>query len=467
MMEMTTRTIMEKVEAFLSASGLKAKELEAAARKIIADAAKKDAVAIGNEMQVKAAEPGVYHIDDARGLYLKKSSPSAGSYFFRYRFGLKRREMGLGSIADVPLADARKKARALVAQRDDGGDPIEARRQKKAKAVADADAAKKKVTFAQAAKTYLETHAPSWKHSGARSGWWNPIEKYALPVIGAKLLGDIVVEDVAAAMNAAVMAKAPVMARKVRASIEQVIDSGIALGQRDAKSGNPARLKLVKKVGALGKHRTKHYRRIELDDAPAAFRRLKELAATPAPTGVTRGPVPMTQTAFAAWVFMIATAARPTEAIKARWSEIDLTRGLWTLPDERMKGDKEHVVPLSSTALWALELMQVKRTSDAVFAGRGGASLSDNSFSEAAKKAGVDAGTPHSWRSIFRDWAGDVDNAPRELAEAALAHTLSAVEGAYRRGTAVRKRAPMMQRYADWLENDAPARVVPFPAKAS
>jgi integrase len=478
MTTVATKTVLAAMEAFLSASGIGAKDFEEAARRIIAKAKGKASggvkKAIVNTAQVMSAAPGVYRIGNAVGLYLKKSGDDTGSYFFRYRFGKKRREMGLGPISGptaITLATARDKAGELARERKTR-DPIEARKQAKAASIiaaeVDAATAKKRVTFATAAKTYLEINAPKWKHKYARAGWWNPLEKYALPVIGAKALDSIVVEDVAAAMNAAIKAKAPVMARKVRASVEQVIDAGIALGQRDAKSGNPARLKLVEKVAGLNKHKTQHYRRIELDAAPAAFRRLRELAATPVPVEVTRGGTkPMDDVAAAAWVFMIATAARPSEALKAKWSEINLDKGLWTLPSERMKSDKEHPVPLSSAALWALELMRAKRTSDAVFPGRGGAPLASSSFAEAVKNAGIDAGAPHSWRSIFRDWAGDIDDAPRELAEAALAHTLGAVEGAYRRGSAIRKRSPMMERYAQWLEHDAPTRVVAFPTQAA
>jgi integrase len=484
MTKVATKTVLAGMEALLGASGLEAKELEKAAKKIEAAARKiiagiKAATsgsarkAIVNTSQVMSAAPGVYRISNAVGLYLKKSGDDTGSYFFRYRFGEKRREMGLGPISGptaITLAKARDKAGELARLRKTA-DPIEARkRAKKAaadKAEADAAAAKKQVTFEAAARAYLETNAPKWKHKYARAGWWNPLEKYALPVIGAKALDSIVVEDVAAAMSAAVRAGAPVAARKVRASIEQVIDAGIALGQRDARSGNPARLKLVEKVAGLNKHKTQHYRRINLDDAPAAFRRLKELAATPVPAAPRGGVKPMDDVAGCAWVFMIATAARPSEALKAKWSEIDLNKKLWTLPAERMKSDKEHAAPLSSAALWALELMQAKRTGDAVFPGRGGAPLASSSFSDAVKKAGIDAGAPHSWRSIFRDWAGDIDDAPRELAESALAHTLGAVEGGYRRGTAIKKRIPLMDRYANWLENDAPARVVAFPGQAA
>jgi integrase len=423
---------------------------------------------INTSLQAANATPGSWRVEGAVGLYLLVREGGARSWVWRYRFDGKRRAMGLGAFKEVSLAAARAAVDELKPLRRKGVDPINARRREREANIARERATAKQVAFADAAKAYLETHAPKWKHIYARSTWWGPIKKYALPAIGDMFLGDIEPAHVAAAMNAAIKAKAPVMARKVRAAIEQVIDAGIALGQRDAKSGNPAQLKLVEKIATLGKHKTRHYPRIkELEDAPAIFRKLKGLAATPPQAPASGGPTPSDDVAFAAWVFMIATAARPSEALKARWSEVDFEKKLWTLPDVRTKSDKEHSAPLSSTALWALELMKARQVSDAVFPGRGGAPLGGSTFAEAAKKAGLDAGAPHSWRSIFRDWAGDIDDAPRELAEAALAHTLDAVEGAYRRGTAIKKRRPMMQRYADWLENDASTRVVAFPARAS
>jgi integrase len=462
---------IQAARAALKSAGIAAGKIEAALHALGLAPKPKRAKTLTNTMQVKAAPIGVHRIGGggAKGLYLKKSGAKTGAYFFRFRYGDKRRSMGLGSIDEISLADAISKAGELTRQRKTV-DPIEARRQEKIDKQlvkeADATAAKKRVTFAQAAKTYFDTNAPKWKHPGARAGWWNPIEKYAFPVLGHLALNDIEAAHVAAAMDAAVAARAPVMAKKIRAQIEQVIKLGVALGQRDATKKNPAEREAVALITKLGKTKTQHYRRIDLDAAPAAFQRLKELAATPAPAGVTRGPVPTTDIACAAWVFMIATAARPSEALKAKWSEINLAKSLWTLPDERMKGNKEHAVPLSSAALWALELMKAKRISDAVFPGRGGAPLADTSFATAPKKAGIDAGAPHSWRSVWRDWAFEIGRIDRELAEAQLAHSLGAVEKAYRRGSAVEARRPAVEAYAAWLEGDG-AKVVAFPKRAS
>jgi integrase len=114
--------------------------------------------------------------------------------------------------------------------------------------------------------------------------------------------------------------------------------------------------------------------------------------------------------------------------------------------------------------LAVLDRQQRVRTGDAVFPGRSGAPLSYASFATAPAKAGIDACTPHGWRSCFRDWCGDIGDVPRDLAEAALAHALGAVEEAYWRGSrAVERRRKVMEDYAAWLLAGE-RRVVAFPA---
>jgi integrase len=193
-----------------------------------------------------------------------------------------------------------------------------------------------------------------------------------------------------------------------------------------------------------------HYRAVKIDDAQEVFRALKAEEGS----------------AFAAWLFTVLTAARPSEALEARWAEIDFDRGLWTLPPERMKSAKQHVVPLSTAALAVLDRQQRVRTGDAVFPGRSGSPLSYASFATApATKAGIDACTPHSWRSVFRDWAGDIGRVDRDLTEASLAHSLGAVEAAYRRQSAIEARRPAMEEYSKWLMSES-ADVVAFPKRA-
>jgi hypothetical protein len=102
------------------------------------------------------------------------------------------------------------------------------------------------------------------------------------------------------------------------------------------------------------------------------------------------------------------------------------------------------------------------RTGDAVFPGSSGSPLSYNPFAVAPGKAGVDAGTPHSWRSVFRDACGDRLPVDRDLADAALSHALGDVEGAYRRETAIEAGRPGMESYASWLLGEG-ANVIAFP----
>jgi integrase len=399
--------------------------------------------------QAANAEAGVHGAGD--GLYLRKLSdePGSGSWVYRFRLGGKRREMGLGPLARLSLADARKKARTLAAQRDEGRGPIEARHKEKADNLA-ASRAASPTTFRQAAEAYLKDFAPTWKHRRAVQDWLNPIVRYAFPVIGELPLDEIQVEHVRAVLRAAIKAGAPENARRVRMRIESVLDDAELRGQRDPARRNPAEAK-AHAFAKRSKGERPHYRRLPLDDAPAAFRAIQERAET--------------DSRYAAWAFMIATAARPGEALGAQWSEVDLERKLWTVPAARMKGGKAHVAPLSSLALAILERQAGRRTGDAIFPGRSGSPLAYARFATAPAEAKINAATPHSWRSVFRDWCGDVGRIDRDLAEAALAHSLGAVEGSYRRESAIEARRPVMEAYARWLTGGG-ANVVAFPARA-
>jgi integrase len=437
----------KEIAAMIQASGVSAKAIFAHLKP-----AGKPAKAISTQQQAENASPGVYRVKDAKGLYFKKGEGGSGSWIYRFRFGGKRPEMGLGALAEATLSEARDRTEEARRQVKAGVNPILARGAAKAETSRVNAIAASRWTFAKAAEDYLAAHASSWKHAASRRLFINPIEKYAYPVIGNKLLDDIRVEDIVAIMDATVAAKAPTAGPRVRLRIEQVINAAIALGQRDASLGNPAAAKLVKAVRPMAKAADEHFRRIPLDDAPAIFRALKERAED--------------SSAFAAWTFMIACASRPgEEALKARWSEIDRDKRLWTVPAARMKNGKEFVVPLSSVALAVLKQQEGRRVDDAVFPGISGSPLSYTAFSRAPAKAGIDAGSPHSWRSIFRDACGDKLRVDRDLAEAALAHSLGKVEAAHRRETAVEARRAVMEAYADWLMGEG-VNVIAFKSRA-
>jgi integrase len=359
--------------------------------------------------------------------------------------------MGFGRFPRVSYKEACDLADKYTKRRDDGGDPIEARKRERAETRAKE---KGPVTFRQEAEAYLEAHGSSWKHRYAKAVWLNPLVAYGYPVLENVSLNDAAIEHVIAVMKAAETAGAAETARRLRARIEAILDFAIAHGHRDAVRGNPASAKLIATVHpSKRKGERAHYRAVDLDDAPAIFRELQAQAQD--------------STALSAWALMILCACRPSEALNAQWSEINLDAKVWVIPSQRMKSPREHAIPLSDAAVRVLERQAKFRTGEAVFPGRGGSPLSYNVFATAPANAKppIDGGTPHSWRSIFRDWAGDKTDFPRDLSESALAHSLGPTEAAYRRRTAIEKRRLMMSAYSNWLEAKG-ADVIAFRGKA-
>jgi integrase len=281
---------------------------------------------ISAALQAANAPVGVHKVAGVAGLYLKIGETGAGSYFYRYRLGDRRREIGLGSREKVSLADACKAAKAWAVLRDEGHDPIETRRRERADNLAKSRA-QQPITFKQMAETYLHAHGASWKHRYAKAGWWNPLAKFAFPIIGGLGLDEIEISHITAIMLRAERAGAPDTARRVRSRIELVLNAAIAQALRTATLINPAGGKLIAAAHpSKRKGERPHYRAVKIDDAQEVFRALKAEEGS----------------AFGAWLFMVLAAARPSAALEARWAEVDFDRRLWTLPPERMKSAKQH-----------------------------------------------------------------------------------------------------------------------------
>jgi integrase len=151
--------------------------------------------------------------------------------------------------------------------------------------------------------------------------------------------------------------------------------------------------------------------------------------------------------------FLILTATRTSETLCATWDEIDWKRDLWIVPAERMKAGKDHRVPLGPRSRELLMEMKSIRVNDFVFPGaKPGRPLSQMSLLMTLRRMGFGHITAHGFRSSFRDWVAECTSFPSEVAELALAHTVSnAVEAAYRRGDLLEKRRLLMNEWARYV----------------
>jgi integrase len=327
----------------------------------------------------------------------------------------KRREMGLGSLRDVSLAKARDRATEARQSLVDGLDPLATRNRPKV------------MTFGEAADALIESMSSSWRNDKHRAQWRMTLTLYCEPV-RSKSVAEVTTEDVLKVLKP-LWTEKPETASRLRGRMERVLDFARARGQRAGE--NPARWRghldaVLPKRARLTRG---HHKAMPFDDVPAFIAALRER----------EGVAPR------ALEFAILTAARSGEVLGARWEELSLEKGLWTVPARRMKAGREHRVPLSRRAVEILRDMERVRLSEYVFPGmKRGRPLSVMALEMVLRRMKQDV-TVHGFRSAFRDWAGERTHFPREVAEAALAHLVGdAVERAYRRGDALGKRRELM-----------------------
>jgi integrase len=383
---------------------------------------------------------------DGGGLFLQVSASGSKSWVFRFKEGGRLREMGLGPTHTVSLAEARQKALDCRKVRLDGGGPIEARKAERMKAKLDAA---KAMTFAACAERYIAAHKAGWKNDKHAAQWPATLGTYVYPVFGSLPVQAVDVGLVMKAIEPLWTVK-PETASRVRGRIESILDWATARGYRQGE--NPARWR-----GHLE----------NLLPRKTKVRRVEHHAALPYPEIAAFAAELRQQEGVAARAleFAILTAARTGEVIGGRWEEINLAEKLWTIPAERMKAGKEHRVPLSARALAIVEELAKVRESDFVFpGGRHGRPISNMAMLMTLRRMGRGDLTAHGFRSSFRDWAAERTTFPADVAEMALAHTVSdKVEAAYRRGDLFQKRRQLAEAWAKFC-TVAPAagQVVPI-----
>ena len=384
-----------------------------------------------SDRAVKAATaPG--RMFDGHGLFLLVTPGGAKIWKQRITVRGRRQELGLGPYPVVTLREAREAALANRRIVRAGLNPKVERRRVKGVP-----------TFVELARADFEHRKAGWRNAKHAAQWIGTLEEFAFPRLGERTVDDITTDDVFGVL-APLWHTKPTTAKRLRQRVGAVLAVAVAKGHR---SDNPA--DTVKTM--LAKHQsieTKGHRSLAYGEVAGALAKVRESNAN--------------RSTALALEFLVQTAARAGEVRFAKWDEIDTGEATWTVPGERMKAGREHRVPLSPRALEILAEARSLATgrTDLIFPSRTGKPLGERSMLQVLDRLGIDA-TAHGFRSSFRVWAAERTTIPREVCEAALAHTIrDKAEAAYLRATDLfDRRRDLMERWAAYL-SEKPADVV-------
>ena len=364
-------------------------------------------------------EPGRY--TDGYGLMLVAKPTGGKSWIQRLVIRGKRRDIGLGPLDRVSLAQARKVAfdnRNIARQ---GGDPTAIM------------VARPVPSFADGLEAVLEIQRGAWRDGGKSEGQWRAsLRDYAMPRLGRMPVDTIGPADVLAVVGPLWNAKRET-ARRVKQRIGAVMKWAIAEGHRESNPVDAIDAALPKNGAKREHHRALPYDRVA--GALAKVRTCNAYIIT-----------------ILAVQFLVLTAARSGEVRGARWDEIDFDAMTWTIPGSRMKTGREHRIPLSAAALGLLrDAREYTDGGPLAFPSLTGRTISDSTMSKLLKEDNIGA-VPHGFRSSFRQWAAEKTNIPREVAEFALAHVVGdAAERAYQRSDLFDRRRDLMNAWARYL----------------
>jgi len=372
---------------------------------------------------------------DGGGLYLRITPNGARAWVFMTAVGGKRVEIGLGGASLVSLAAARRTAEKMREVVASGGDPRNVIARQETVAV---PTTPKVPLFGAWADTFIEGIESGFKNAVHRQQWRTTLTTHAA-LLREMQVDAIATDDVLTVLRPIWATKNETAAR-LRGRIERILDAARARGHIASPWENPARwrghlehfLPQRPKKSLRRHHATVPWR--EMPEFMEILRRRRQSASV------------------LALQFTILTAARTGEVIGAHAAEFDLSRGVWTVPPERMKMSVEHQVALSRGAIDLLRKTGIEKLkpNDRVFP------LSNMAMLMLMKDELKRSETVHGTaRSSFRDWAGEATEYPRDLAEMALAHAVGdATEAAYRRGRALEKRRALMRDWSSYLGYD-------------
>lgn len=378
-------------------------------------------------------KPGRYAVGQVPGLLLQVSNTGAKSWVLRVTVGSLRRDIGLGSLAEVPLAVARDKAREYRETIRRGVDPVQ---QKKALRAAMIALQARQLTFKDAAIRAHRVKQAEFGNDKHARDWMSSLERHAFPIIGQMHVQDIELVHVLKVLEPIWMTSTET-ATRVRQRIEFTLTWATVNGYREGE--NVARWKgnlevsLPKPQSLIGDN---HFAALPYSEVPAFMVRLRQDE----------------NVAARAAEFAILTAARSGEARGATWSEIDYKARLWTLPAARTKTkDRDHQVPLAECTIEMLQQLPRIAGNDHLFVPPRAEAYSDMALLKRVKVINPEI-TLHGFRSCFRDWGAETTSHQSEVLEMALGHKIaSAVERSYRRGPLLEKRRALMNEWADFV----------------
>jgi integrase len=383
------------------------------------------------DLKVRKAGAGRY--SDGAGLHLLVADTGGKSWLLRIQHAGRRRDLGLGSLADYTLAEARERARDCRKWVREGHDPKAWRRQGQSAIP----------TFEDAARACHKAKASGWTERHA-AAFLSTLQLHIFPKLGALRVDTITERDVAAALGPIWLSK-PAAGRKLRQRVGLVLDYAKASGWRAEAAPRSSLSSLLAKQATSGNFLAMAYAEL-----PAFIAKVEGEAET---------------VGRLALLFTILTACRNGEAREARWSHIDFDAGEWRRPASLMrKTGKAHSVTLSPEALAILG--RAKRWKGAgadplVFPGKGGKPLSDMTLSKIVRPTGF---TVHGFRSTFKTWAVErMPSIPEPVSEAALAHLVpDKVERAYNRAKFLDLRRTLLDAWGRYVTG-ASSDVVQLP----
>ena len=382
----------------------------------------------GNSLPTGRNGPDKYF--DEHGLILRVRASGSKQWIWRGTVRGRRRDLGMGSFPYVSLAEARQQALEFRRLARAGGDPS-ATHGAAEKTTVPALRQSNAPTFREMAAGVIELHRPTWRSPRSAAQWEASLRDYAFPVLGDMRVDEIGAGDVLKALQPIWNTKRET-AQRTRQRMSAVMKAAIAADHRkDNPAADPVTAALPK-----GGRKQRHQRALPHAKVAGALGKVRASRAQAS-----------TKLAFE---FLVLTAARSGEVRLMTWAELDEEKGLWIVPAARMKPGREHRVPRSRRASALLAEAGRLREGDLVLQSATGRRLSDNTLSKLLRDLGIDA-VPHGFRSSFRDWCGE-SGQPREVAEAALAHTIgNQAEAAYARTDLLERRRVLMEAWSAYL----------------